>query len=831
MRSLSEAPFNIQSLITLLDALYSVIHSLKNAVMVLPVTDAQGNEDIVAELSYCFSAENVEAIRSYGRAVQSLLKQLAGQQSQVESALANFPPSLSEEMNSTIATLLQCGPEVTERIDRLTLHAKRFAALDAMPSEEREAFPPYAKAHLDALYDLLTDDAEGLLRCVSHVLEPFEVGSIVTAAARPVLARAQALGVKVEIPSVSKRARLVGDPEPLTEVLDGLLSNALDAVVEQARVAPEGYGGEIRVAVQESDGTVEMRITDNGCGLPPERLERIRHGERITSKGDGRGNGLPSARQRLNVYTNASLEIESEGIGKGACAVVRLNLASPVSAPTGAFFFERVRQRVWLYAAPLLLTFAIMYWLATRGWLPQGVSWFGYMLAWVGIGVVVGYFVAKGSNVQPVSLSGSPGQTYVGEVATVKGLDVRLVLFTAGLVLASLALKPWEVFNAFGKSMGNVDTIGPICSAMGYAFVLRAIGADQEMVRLLLPHIRRLRWLLVPGGCVVGFLTNMAITSQTAAAAVVGPILVPLMLAVGYHPIVVGATLVLGCSVGGSLYNPGEADIKYVADNAGVSISHVVDMVFLPELLGSAAAIVAFTLLSRRQTHDVIQMPPSVTANEGKPINYVKVILLLLPTATVVLLHPKFHLFPPLLRLYPDGLPISHAMLASAVIALLVHHKEFTAQTRTFFEGMGFAYVNVISIIIAAKCFITGIEAIGLTPMLVSAYASSAFVGKSVSVVFPWMFGVVSGSGTATIEAFARAVLPALSATNRQGAVDVGVLATIAATFGRTMSPVAAVVIFTSMLVGVTPMQIVKRTAPALAVGAVVVFVVMLLRA
>src|SRR5438067_1485703 len=142
----------------------------------------------------------------------------------------------------------------------------------------------------------------------------------------------------------------------------------------------------------------------------------------------------------------------------------------------------------------------------------------------------------------------------------IKGLDVRLVLFGAGLVLASLALKPWVVLDAFKLTMGDGRIIGPICSAMGYAFVLRATGSDREMVRLLIRPIRRIRWLLIPGGCAVGFVTNMAITSQTAVAACVGPILVPLMLAAGFNPITVGATLVLGCSGGGNLFNPGEPD-------------------------------------------------------------------------------------------------------------------------------------------------------------------------------------------------------------------------------------------------------------------------------
>ena len=138
--------------------------------------------------------------------------------------------------------------------------------------------------------------------------------------------------------------------------------------------------------------------------------------------------------------------------------------------------------------------------------------------------------------------------------ALLREVDVRLVLFTAGLALALLGLRPLAVFDTFLSEMGNGKTIGPICSAMGYAWVLRATGCDQAMVRLLLTPARKIRWLLIPIGCIAGFVTNIAITSQTASAAAVGPILIPLMLAAGYSPLIAAATLVLGCSGGGSLF-------------------------------------------------------------------------------------------------------------------------------------------------------------------------------------------------------------------------------------------------------------------------------------
>lgn len=410
-----------------------------------------------------------------------------------------------------------------------------------------------------------------------------------------------------------------------------------------------------------------------------------------------------------------------------------------------------------------------------------------------------------------------------------KGVDVRLVLFTAGLALCSLTLKPWIVFDAFRTEMGNLNTIGPICSAMGYAFVLRATGCDREMVRLLIAPLRRVKWLLIPGGCAVGFVTNIAITSQTAAAAAVGPVLVPLLLAAGFHPIIAAATLVLGCSGGGNLYNPGDADLVALQTATNAPMGRVLDAMLLPLLTGFVAAVVAFMFFSKREPKDTVQTNPFAELDETKPIHWIKALLPPLPVALVFLMQPGFSPFPSL-NAHGPGLPVPHAMVACTAIVLLIYRQQVSAQTRTFFEGMGYGYIHVISLIITATCFIAGMTEVGLTQKLVGLVSSSGFFGKLASELFPGMLGVLSGSGMGPSVAFSKAVLPAISATDLPGAVNLGVLGAVGASFGRTMSPVAAVVIFTATLVNVTPLQIVRRTGPPLLLGALAALVVVLLR-
>ena len=61
----------------------------------------------------------------------------------------------------------------------------------------------------------------------------------------------------------------------------------------------------------------------------------------------------------------------------------------------------------------------------------------------------------------------------VGAVwALIKRYETRLVLLTAGLLMAVLSLEPMIAFKQFDKSMTNGSLIIAICSAMGFASVV-----------------------------------------------------------------------------------------------------------------------------------------------------------------------------------------------------------------------------------------------------------------------------------------------------------------------------------------------------------------------
>ncbi|WP_221029305.1 C4-dicarboxylate transporter DcuC [Actomonas aquatica] len=402
-----------------------------------------------------------------------------------------------------------------------------------------------------------------------------------------------------------------------------------------------------------------------------------------------------------------------------------------------------------------------------------------------------------------------------------KQADVRMVLFAGGLALATLALQPLVVFEAFMREIGNGKTIGPICSAMGYSFVLRATGCDRAMISRLLHPLRRAGWLLLPGGCAVAFLTNIAINSQTAAAAAVGPILLPLLRAAGFPAIVAASCLLLGTSCG-NLCNPGEADLVALHDASGAGMAQILGVMLPAVLAGFAVMVATFTWQERNS------LQRAVTATETDEFAAIdtprwKAFMPPLPVVMIFVLLPGFlfdHLPPP----FEKGLPVPYAMLIALIVLLVLSRRDLSAVVKTFFEGMGSGFAQVISLIVTASCFIAGITAAGLTDKLVAFAAESGAWGRVAAAVFPGALAVVTGSGTGPSVAFTKAIVPALSATDLHLSLDLGALGAIAANYGRTVSPVAAVVLFVTSLAGVEIAPTFRRLALPLLAGFVVAF-------
>src|SRR5262249_25370864 len=202
-------------------------------------------------------------------------------------------------------------------------------------------------------------------------------------------------------------------------------------------------------------------------------------------------------------------------------------------------------------------------------------------------------------------------------VAVYRRVDVRLALLGAALALGCLAGNPIAVVRVFLETFSNERFVVPICTAMGFAYVLRYTGCDRHLVHLLLRPVRRARAARVRGRVLMGFRVNIPVVSQTSTAVTLGAVATPLLLAARIPPLTVGAALLLGSSIGGELLNPGAPELRTTVEESeraaqqlhkpspGLTGAGGVARVVPLNLLGLGVATVVFCALSARRREGV----------------------------------------------------------------------------------------------------------------------------------------------------------------------------------------------------------------------------------
>jgi len=111
------------------------------------------------------------------------------------------------------------------------------------------------------------------------------------------------------------------------QVWTNLLTNACDAILERNS---ESLDGEIHIRTRSNPGEIVITVEDNGCGIPPERLNKI-FDPFFTSKDIGKGTGLGLAIVSGIVKKHSgSITVESRP-GR-TCFEIRLPLAVEIGA-------------------------------------------------------------------------------------------------------------------------------------------------------------------------------------------------------------------------------------------------------------------------------------------------------------------------------------------------------------------------------------------------------------------------------------------------------------------------------------------------------------------
>jgi DcuC family C4-dicarboxylate transporter len=305
-------------------------------------------------------------------------------------------------------------------------------------------------------------------------------------------------------------------------------------------------------------------------------------------------------------------------------------------------------------------------------------------------------------------------------------------------------------------------------------------------------------------------------------------------------PLVVGSALLLGASLGGELLNPGAPELLTVVDGmneigrkirAQDCVAYVQRFVFW-HLLAATTVFCVWHWLRNRGADAKTDAPP----NHGR-VNVVKAFV---PFVPIVLL---FLAGPPLesivvpkhwLLVNPDNATeaktynsrlIGLAMFVGVATAVIVSPRQLKTSAKAFFEGAGYAYVNIVALIVAANAFGEGVKRIGFDQLLGQLVANYPSLLVPLAALLPLLFGALSGSGMAATQSLYKLfVQPSLSA----GAdpIEIGAVVSLGAAAGRTMSPVAAVTLMCAKLTETDPFALARRVAVPLLMGMLLVMAI-----
>ncbi|OFS08268.1 C4-dicarboxylate transporter DcuC [Hafnia sp. HMSC23F03] len=401
-------------------------------------------------------------------------------------------------------------------------------------------------------------------------------------------------------------------------------------------------------------------------------------------------------------------------------------------------------------------------------------------------------------------------------VLLIKKQDTRTVLLFSGMLMCLISLEPMAAMNSFAEKMVSEGLIQAILSAIGFATVMKFTGCDRHLVRLLSAPLKHVGLFLIPGTILLTTFVQLALPSAAGAAAAAGITMIPLQLAAGIHPVMAAASVLAG-TFGASLLNPGSPHMALVAKIVGGDVMNIIgDRVMTVVWLGLIIMVgMTITAILRKEHKGYHSRLDAEDPQEG-PINVLAALMPLVPIA--------------LLMLGAFGgvswlkMGVPQAVMWGVLATLAVTRTHPGNVVPAFFDGMGKAYSDVFGIIICAGVFVAGLTSVGLIDAAKSALIDFPEAARFGGTIGPFLMAVVIGSGDATAYAFNEAITPH-AAEFGMNPTNLGTAAAFASYLGRTASPLSAAAIVVAGMAGVSPIELIKRTAPVMLIGLVLLII------
>lgn len=434
--------------------------------------------------------------------------------------------------------------------------------------------------------------------------------------------------------------------------------------------------------------------------------------------------------------------------------------------------------------------------------------------------IAVGYFIVKKYQAQGVLLIG-------GAILLLGGILLNDSPVMAKSATGSLYLDIFsQLSKNFIKTSGSLGLAIMIVSA--FAKYMDHIGASTALVKLSIKPLQKLNspYIVLALSYVIGQILNVFIPSASGLGVLLMVTVYPIVVSLGVSSL--AATAVIGTSACLDL-GPASGNAVLASKTAEMDAALYFANYQIPVAIATVIVITILHYFVNKKMDSKLEVAESKadleSKEEDKQVPKFYAFLPIIPLLIILMFSP--------LTGSSIKIGVVEAMFMSITLSMIIEgvrrraFKSTLAELKIIFTAMGSQFANVITLIVAGEFFALGLTKIGVISALIDSTKSAGLGAQPMILVMTAIIVVSSilmGSGNAPFFAFA-ALAPAVAASVDLNPIVMLMPMQLSAGIARSVSPITAVIVAVSGILGVSPFEVVKRTAIPMLGGLIAVVV------
>lgn len=434
--------------------------------------------------------------------------------------------------------------------------------------------------------------------------------------------------------------------------------------------------------------------------------------------------------------------------------------------------------------------------------------------------IAVGYFIVKKYQAQGVLIIG-------GAILLLGGILLNDSPVMAKSATGSLYLDIFsQLSKNFIKTSGSLGLAIMIVSA--FAKYMDHIGASTALVKLSIKPLQKLNspYIVLALSYVIGQILNVFIPSASGLGVLLMVTVYPIVVSLGVSSL--AATAVIGTSACLDL-GPASGNAVLASKTAEMDAALYFANYQIPVAIATVIVITILHYFVNKKMDSKLEVAESKadleSKEEDKQVPKFYAFLPIIPLLIILMFSP--------LTGSSIKIGVVEAMFMSITLSMIIEgvrrraFKSTLAELKIIFTAMGSQFANVITLIVAGEFFALGLTKIGVISALIDSTKSAGLGAQPMILVMTAIIVVSSilmGSGNAPFFAFA-ALAPAVAASVDLNPIVMLMPMQLSAGIARSVSPITAVIVAVSGISGVSPFEVVKRTAIPMLGGLIAVVV------